>query len=260
MEDQNWIRKRQRPLLTLVDPSVIVINHLWGILSQRSLHITKTMLSLYWPKWSTFLHTNGHSLSPSDHQIPTFCMDPWLMESHQFESTLSKFVIAKITWIMRLQPGIAVTVYTKITEFSLYPVSSTFIYSTSSMQIHFLQVKYGSIPWNIPIPHEFNQFWLRTYYMPNTVYNSKDTMTSKSQCLPPRSLHSNGEVRQSNSVVSARAEFSRLWSLTIQGAPSCPGLLTDDLLICQSNPQDSSQQAAGDRGTPASGDPMDSGY
>lgn len=56
---QNWIRKRQRPLLTLIDPLVIVINHLWRILSQSSSHITKT-LSSDLPKWSILLYGNGH--------------------------------------------------------------------------------------------------------------------------------------------------------------------------------------------------------
>ena len=35
---------------------------------------------------------------------------------------------------------------------------------------------------------------------------------------------------------------------------------SDDLLICQSNPKNSSQQAAVRGGTPARGDHMDSGY
>lgn len=161
---QNWIRKRQRPLLTLIDPLVIVINHLWRILSQSSSHITKTTLSSDLPKWSILLYGNGH--------CP--CLYPQRL-SNTYILNGSPSNAESLVWIDIKQicyckqrslgpctyPGRAVPVYpapTKITKFFLYPVSPTFIYNTPSMQINFLQIKCGSTPWNIPIPHRFNQF------------------------------------------------------------------------------------------------------
>lgn len=43
---------------------VIVMNRPWRILSQSSLHITKTALSSHLPKWSIFLYAKGHCLHP----------------------------------------------------------------------------------------------------------------------------------------------------------------------------------------------------
>ena len=41
--------------------------------------------------------------------------------------------------------------------------------------------------------------------MPRTVLNSDYTLMNMLQCLPLRSLHSNGEVKQLNRMMSATA-------------------------------------------------------
>ena len=61
---QNWTRRRLRPLPTFIEPLVTVMNDLRRMLSQSSLHITKTMLPSYLPKWTTFLHDKRHCLYP----------------------------------------------------------------------------------------------------------------------------------------------------------------------------------------------------
>lgn len=114
------------------DPLVIVINHLWRILSQSSSHITKT-LSSDLPKWSILLYGNGH--------CP--CLYPqWLSNTYILHGSPTN--AESLVWIDIKQicyckqrslgpctyPGRAVPVYpapTKIIKFSLYPVSSTFI-------------------------------------------------------------------------------------------------------------------------------------
>lgn len=60
--NQKKKKKRQRPLPDFIEPLVIVIEYLWRILSQSSLHITKTVVSSYLPKWAIFLHDKRHCL------------------------------------------------------------------------------------------------------------------------------------------------------------------------------------------------------
>ena len=134
---------------------------------------------------------------------------------------------------MRWHPGIAVPVHTTPHQNNwVFPIPSTaFIYNTSSGQTNLLQVKYGNISWSILIPCEFKQFLLMICYVPRTTLTSECSMVTMLQCSPLRTLHSNGEVRQLNRMVSARPgwwwprEFPHLWSWTTQEAPSCPGCL-----------------------------------
>lgn len=72
-------KKRQRPLPDFIEPLVIVIKYLWRILSQSSLHITKTILCSYLPKWTIFLHDKRHCLYPQCPSKTYICMDFWLM-------------------------------------------------------------------------------------------------------------------------------------------------------------------------------------
>lgn len=71
-------KKRQRPLPDFIEPLVIVIKYLWRILSQSSLHITKTIVSSYLPKWTIFLHDKRHCLYPQCPSKTYICMDLWL--------------------------------------------------------------------------------------------------------------------------------------------------------------------------------------
>lgn len=68
-------KKRQRPLPDFIEPLVIVIEYLWRILSQSSLHITKTVVSSYLPNEPSFSMTRDIAFTSQCPSKTYICMD-----------------------------------------------------------------------------------------------------------------------------------------------------------------------------------------